>query len=162
MLTTTCGVIAGCFPRLISATRRFALALALVHSMLAPAAALERATVEIEVGGARHLFLVELALTDAERERGLMERRTLPLNTGMLFVFEREEPVNMWMKNTYVSLDMIFADADGRVVSIAPRTEPMSLRVISSGAPAKMVLEVRAGTAERLGIRVGDRLTLKR
>lgn len=130
--------------------------------MALPALAMERATVEIEAGGARHLFLVELALTDPERERGLMERKTLPLNTGMLFVFELEEPVNMWMKNTYVPLDMIFAGADGRVVSIAPRTEPMSLRIISSGRPAKMVLEVRAGTAERLGIRVGDRLILKR
>jgi uncharacterized membrane protein (UPF0127 family) len=126
-----------------------------------PAAALDRAKVEIEAGSARHLFLVEVARSDAERERGLMERTSLPLNTGMFFVFDREELVNMWMKNTFVSLDMIFADTEGRIVSIASDTEPMSLRIISSGVPAKSVLEVRAGTARRLGIRVGDRLSLK-
>jgi uncharacterized membrane protein (UPF0127 family) len=162
MLTTTCGVIMDRFGRWCRSARQLGTALILVVAIALPASALERATVEIEAGGGRHLFLVELALTDAERERGLMERETLPLNTGMLFVFDREEPVNMWMKNTFVPLDMIFADADGRVVSIAPRTKPMSLRIISSGQPAKMVLEIRAGTSERLGIRVGDRLTIKR
>lgn len=109
-----------------------------------------------------HLFLVEVAETPRQRERGLMERRSLPLNTGMFFLFPETEVIQMWMKNTYVSLDMIFADAAGRVVGIATDTKPLSLEIISSGQPAQSVLEVRAGTAARLGIAVGDRVELRR
>ena len=161
MSPTICGVAINDFKRRKCAFRILVVATFLLVLGVLPAVAFERAKVEIEAGSARHLFLVEVAKTDAERERGLMERTSLPLNTGMFFVFDREEPVNMWMKDTFVSLDMIFADTEGRIVSIASDTEPMSLRIISSVVPAKSVLEVRAGTARRLGIRVGDRLSLK-
>ena len=109
-----------------------------------------------------HLFLVEIAESPEERGRGLMERRSLPLNTGMFFIFEDVDIIQMWMKNTYVPLDMIFADEKGKVVSVASDTKPMSLDIISSLRPAKSVLEVRAGTAARLGIGIGDTVELRR
>ena len=76
----------------------------------------------------------------------------------MLFDFKREEPVSMWMKNTYLSLDMVFIDRTGRVVNIAENTEPLSERIISSGAPAFAVLELNAGAARSIGLKKGDRL----
>ena len=108
-----------------------------------------------------HLFLVEIAESPEERGRGLMDRRSLPLNAGMFFIFPQTEIIQMWMKNTYIPLDMIFADENGRVVSVATDTVPMSLEIISSDLPAKTVLEVRAGTAARLGIDVGDMVELR-
>ena len=76
----------------------------------------------------------------------------------MLFDFKAEQPVAFWMKNTYVSLDMIFIKADGRILSIAENTEPLSERRVSSGGPVRGVLEVVAGTAKKLGIKPGDRV----
>jgi len=103
-----------------------------------------------------HKFSVEVMRTDAERERGLMFRRYLPPDRGMLFNFDFEQPVIMWMKNTYLPLDMIFMDRSGRVVSIAADTEPLSEKIIPSGAPVYAVLEVNAGTSARIGLKVGD------
>jgi len=122
----------------------------------ADAANLER--LEIVTRSGVHVFDVELATTSEERSKGLMFRRELPAGQGMLFDFNGEGPVSMWMKNTYVSLDMIFIRADGRIARIAENTEPLSERTISSGAPVKAVLEVVAGTAKRLGIAPGDRV----
>jgi uncharacterized membrane protein (UPF0127 family) len=76
----------------------------------------------------------------------------------MLFDFNTEQPISMWMKNTYIPLDMIFIRNDGRVSRIAENTEPMSLKVISSAGPARAVLEVIAGTARKYGIAPGDRV----
>ena len=87
-----------------------------------------------------------------------MFRRTLAPDAGMLFDFEREQMVSMWMKNTYLSLDMLFVRADGIIHRIEASTEPLSERSISSGAPVRAVLELNAGTAARLGLRPGDRL----
>jgi uncharacterized membrane protein (UPF0127 family) len=109
-------------------------------------------------GGARHAFMVEVARTDAERAQGLMFRRTLAADRGMLFDFKRVEPVSMWMQNTYVSLDMLFIRPDGTIARIAESTEPLSTRTIPSGEPVLAVLEVPAGTTARLGIRPGDRV----
>ncbi len=162
MISTICGISSGNTTRSEFSPRHLVFAIFALTWSVAPAFAMDRATLEIVQPGGRHLFLVELAETPAERERGLMERTSLPLNAGMLFMFERVEPIQMWMKNTLISLDMIFADAEGRVVAVIPRTEPMSLRIISSGVAAKSVLEVRAGTAERLDIRVGDHMILRR
>jgi uncharacterized membrane protein (UPF0127 family) len=106
----------------------------------------------------RHPFLVEVARTDADRAQGLMYRRHLAPDRGMLFDFERVEPISMWMQNTYISLDMIFIRPDGTVARIAQNTEPLSTRVISSGEPVLAVLEVVAGTASRLGLKPGDRV----
>jgi uncharacterized membrane protein (UPF0127 family) len=103
-----------------------------------------------------HSFSVELASTSEERARGLMNRRNLPDGNGMLFDFHTENSVLMWMKNTYIPLDMIFVSHRGRVGSVAHDATPMSEVVISSGKPAYAVIEVNAGVADKLGIAVGD------
>jgi uncharacterized membrane protein (UPF0127 family) len=105
-----------------------------------------------------HQFTVEVALTEADKARGLMYRRDLPEGRGMLFDFFRERALSFWMKDTYVSLDIIFIRADGRIRRIAANTTPLSERLIPSGGPVRAVLEVRAGTAARLGIVPGDRV----
>ena len=105
-----------------------------------------------------HVFEVELAITDDERAKGLMFRRELPTGRGMLFDFKTDQMVAMWMKNTFVSLDMIFIRADGRVASIAENTTPQSEAIISSRVPVRGVLEVVAGTAKKLGIQPGDKV----
>ena len=104
------------------------------------------------------VFSVEMATTDQEKETGLMYRKELPDGKGMLFDFSPEQQISMWMKNTYISLDMIFIRADGRILRIAENTEPESTRIISSGGLAKGVLEVIAGTARKYGIAPGDRV----
>ncbi len=106
----------------------------------------------------RHPFSVEVARNDADRAQGLMYRRTLAPDRGMLFDFGRTEPLSMWMKNTYIPLDMIFIRLDGTVARIAENAEPLSTRVISSGEPVSAVLEVAGGTAARLGIKPGDKV----
>ena len=123
-----------------------------------PARAAGEATLEIVSKTGVHPFAVELATNDAERTRGLMFRKELPEGRGMLFDFERDQPVSFWMHNTYISLDMIFIRGDGRILSIAQNTEPLSDRLIPSGGPVRAVLEVIAGTASRLGIEAGDRV----
>lgn len=124
----------------------------------APALALDRNTVEISSKSGVHVFSVEIADTEPEREKGLMYRKSLPDGRGMLFDFHHDQQVGFWMKNTYVPLDMIFIRSDGRVVSIAQDAEPMSEKIIYSAAPVRAVLEVKAGTARRLGIAPGDRV----
>lgn len=109
-------------------------------------------------GGQRQTFKVEVARNDADRAQGLMFRRTMPADQGMLFDFGRVEPVSMWMQNTYLPLDMLFIRPDGTIARIAANTEPLSTRTISSGEPVLSVLELNAGTAARLGIKVGDRV----
>jgi uncharacterized protein len=105
-----------------------------------------------------HTFAVEMALTPEEQAKGLMFRRELPEGQGMLFDFQREQPAIFWMKNTYVSLDMIFIRADGRILRIAENTVPLSETLVPSGGPVRAVLEVVAGTAAKLGIAPGDRV----
>ncbi|HEY0567996.1 MAG TPA: DUF192 domain-containing protein [Xanthobacteraceae bacterium] len=115
-------------------------------------------TLEIATKNGVHVFAVELANTDETRARGLMHRKELPEGRGMLFDFRRDQEVTMWMQNTFISLDMIFIRADGRVHRIAENTEPQSTRLISSGGPVRGVLEVIAGTARKFGIAPGDRI----
>jgi hypothetical protein len=105
-----------------------------------------------------HQFAVEVMRTPPQLEKGLMFRRFLPADRGMLFDFKVEQPVMMWMKNTYIPLDMIFIGKSGRVVSIAADTEPLSEHIIPSGGPVLAVLEVNAGTAARIGLKVGDKV----
>ena len=124
----------------------------------APAPAAGEATLEIVSRTGVHAFAVELATNDAERSRGLMFRKELPEGRGMLFDFERDQPVAFWMHNTYISLDMIFIRGDGRIVRIAEDTTPMSDDLIPSGRPVRAVLEVVAGTARKLGMAPGDRV----
>jgi hypothetical protein len=103
-----------------------------------------------------HAFWVEVARTAVEQQQGLMFRTSLPADHGMLFLFEAEVPIRMWMKNTYIPLDMIFISSKGNVVSVHENAKPWSESVISSGKPARGVLEVNAGTAERIGIEKGS------
>ena len=102
------------------------------------------------------MFTVEIADTDALRERGLMFRQRLPEDHGMLFDFGQPKPAAMWMKNTYVALDMVFIRADGTIAYVAENTVPRSLDVIGVHEPVLAVLELAAGTARRIGLRAGD------
>ena len=124
-----------------------------------PAAGTGTEGLDIVTGTGRHHLDVEVMRTPAELERGLMFRRFMPEDRGMLFDFGVEEPVSFWMKNTYLPLDMIFIARNGRVVGIKANAEPMSERVIPSGAPTYGVLEVNAGTAARLGVKTGDNVS---
>lgn len=133
-----------------------AAALFLAAGPLAHAAGLEKLTVR--TGQGPQTFEVEVMRNDAERAKGLMFRRNLPADRGMLFDFARDEVVTMWMQNTYIPLDMLFIRKDGSIASIAQNTEPLSTRTISSGEPVRAVLEVNAGTAAKLGIKPGDRI----
>jgi uncharacterized membrane protein (UPF0127 family) len=113
---------------------------------------------EIVTKSGVQVFSVEMATTEEEKTTGLMYRKELPDGKGMLFDFSPEQQVSMWMKNTYIPLDMIFIRADGRILRIAENTEPHSTAIISSGGLAKGVLEVIAGTAKKYGIAPGDRV----
>jgi uncharacterized protein len=115
-------------------------------------------TLEIATKSGVQIFTVEMATTAEEKEVGLMNRKELADGKGMLFDFSPEQQISMWMKNTYISLDMIFIRADGRILRIAENTEPMSTKIISSGGLARGVLEVPAGTAQKYGIAPGDRV----
>lgn len=108
--------------------------------------------------GRRHVFRVEVARTPDQQTVGLMFRESVPEDGGMLFDWGSPRESSMWMKNTLVSLDMLFIAADGRIHRIVERTVPLSLAPISSRGPVRATLELAAGTAERLGIRVGDRV----
>jgi uncharacterized protein len=123
-----------------------------------PARSAELQPLEIATKSGVRMFSVELAKTDEERATGLMYRKELADGRGMLFDFTPEQTISMWMKNTFISLDMIFIGSDGRVTRIAESTEPHSTRIISSGGPAKAVLEVIAGTARKYGIAPGDQV----
>jgi uncharacterized protein len=103
-------------------------------------------------------FGVEIADTEEERERGLMFRTDLKDNSAMLFVFDRSRLVTMWMENTPSALDMLFLDNNGRIIAIRENAVPFSRDVISSGEPARFVVEVKAGTARRLGLTIGDKV----
>ncbi len=105
---------------------------------------------------------IEIAETDSARQRGLMQRPSLPPRSGMLFLFDREEPQSFWMANTPLSLDIIFVDADSQIVDIHKYARPFSTDVIASAAPAKFVVEVPAGFTDQYGILEGDRIRWRR
>ncbi len=110
------------------------------------------------LAGDVHMFQVELARSREERRTGLMHRTELAEDAGMLFDFGQAQIITMWMKNTPLSLDMLFISESGRILRIAEDSEPFSLKQIPSVRPARAVLEVRAGTSKRLGIRAGDHI----
>jgi len=126
---------------------------------LTPVQAAGRATIEIVSGSGVHAFNVELASNDAERSRGLMFVKSLPEGQGMLFDFKRDQPVSFWMHNTYIPLDMIFIAGNGRIMHIAENAKPLSDDLIPSQYPVRAVLEVIGGTAEKLGLKPGDKVT---
>ncbi len=119
----------------------------------------ERDELAIETAdGRRHRLEVELAVTGAQHAQGLMYRRRLAEDAGMLFLYRGAGMLSMWMKNTAMPLDMLFIAPDGRIVDIAERTVPYSLETVSSRFAASAVLEVNGGTVARLGVQPGDRV----
>jgi uncharacterized membrane protein (UPF0127 family) len=119
-----------------------------------------RAQVEIASRVGHYRFDVWVADTPARRAQGLMFVRRLAEDRGMLFVFERPQYASFWMQNTYVPLDLLFIAGDGRIVNIVERTVPLSTEPLLSTAPVDRVLELVAGSCERLGIAPGDRLVV--
>ncbi len=111
--------------------------------------------------GESHSFNVELAVTPQQREHGLMFRESLDEDDGMLFLYTREKTRSVWMKNTYISLDLLFINAQGEIVDLTTHTVPLDDTSMLSGVPALAVLEVLAGTVARLGISIGDRIDYK-
>jgi uncharacterized protein len=104
------------------------------------------------------MFTTEIADTEFLRERGLMFRHMLPPDRAMLFDFVQPRPVSMWMKNTNISLDMLFIREDGTIAAIAENTVPKSLDVVSVQEPVRGVLELAAGTVKRLGLKPNDKV----
>lgn len=108
--------------------------------------------------GKRHTFEVEMALTEAQQRVGLMFRKSVPPDGGMLFDWGTPRSVPMWMENTLVPLDMVFINADGTIRAIAENTVPQSLANIPSHGPVRATLELAGGTTARLNIIVGDKV----
>jgi uncharacterized membrane protein (UPF0127 family) len=108
-------------------------------------------------GKAAH-FKVEFVDSEPSRERGLMYRKSLAPDAGMLFDFKTPQKVNFWMKNTLIPLDMLFIDAQGRIISIHRQATPLSLDGIPSGGEVRGVLEIPGGRAQELGLSEGDRV----
>lgn len=144
------------FVRLPALVVLFFVAALAAQAQTGPQPKLKLETLEILTKTGIRVFRVEFAETEEQRRIGLMFRKELPDGEGMLFDFVRPQPVAMWMRNTYVSLDMIFIRADGTIANIAKKTTPFSEQSIFSDGYVKGVLEVAAGTADRYGIAAGD------
>jgi uncharacterized protein len=140
--------------------RRLLLTLVLVIAAL-PAGALESfktSELTITTATGAHKFVVELALSEPQREQGLMFRQSMAPDHGMLFDMDVSQPISMWMKNTLIPLDMLFLDPSGRIVDIYERAVPLSTSIIASKAPARYVIELNGGTADRIGAKIGDKV----
>jgi uncharacterized membrane protein (UPF0127 family) len=118
-----------------------------------------KTTLQIVSGAHTHTFDIWLAQTPQQQEQGLMFVRDLPENRGMLFVAAEPRVFRMWMKNTYIPLDMVFIGKDGRIAKIAERTTPHSLDTVSSDVPVAAILELKGGEAARRALRPGDRVS---
>jgi uncharacterized protein len=123
-----------------------------------PPVSFEETSLIIDAKSGRFEFQVELAASPEQRGRGLMFREDLAEDRGMLFDFGKPQRASMWMRNTYLPLDMLFIDGEGRITQIATDTQPLSDAVIASREPVRAVLELRAGVTAKLGIEPGDRV----
>ena len=132
----------------------------LALALLAPASgfATGTGTLVIKTASGDHNFNIEVATTQQEQALGLMFRRSLPENAGMLFLYDPPQPAAMWMKNTLIPLDMVFIAPDGRVLRIESNAEPLSTTVIPSEGDISAVLELNGGEADKIGLRRGDRV----
>ncbi len=119
-------------------------------------------TITSPQGAHRGTFEIEIAETEASTARGLMFRENLQQNQGMLFIFDGAQPYPFWMKDTYLSLDMLFIDADGVIFQIEEKTTPFSEHLIDVNGLNKYTLEVNAGVVQKLGIQVGDTIEWNR
>jgi hypothetical protein len=142
------------FPRLPAVLAAFLFCASIAFPQTA-----ERELLVIETGAAQREFQVEIADQPNERARGLMFRRQMADTEGMLFDFGDDEPASFWMRNTYISLDMLFIEADGTIESIAERTTPLSDKSVPSKGPVRFVLEIKGGLSDKLGIAPGDKVS---
>jgi uncharacterized membrane protein (UPF0127 family) len=142
-----------------------------IRTLLAAVVLLSGATLQacaasgpyVELNG--HRYTIEIAADNASREHGLMDRTEMAADHGMLFVFDDDLPRTFWMKNTKIPLDMLFFDADNKLVSIAHNVPPCvsdPCPGYSSGAPARYVLELNAGESAKLGLTSGDPIAIHR
>ena len=141
--------------RLLRPVFAFAWVVFLVLPAAAQSAPLREELVVLTAAG-EHRFQVEIADEPRERARGLMFRRVMAADAGMLFDFEEEQPASFWMRNTYIPLDMLFIRGDGIIESIGERTTPLSEKSVRSRGPVRYVLEINGGLSDQLGIEAGD------
>jgi uncharacterized protein len=118
---------------------------------------LPKVPLTIRAANGVHPFTVQVAATEDQQERGLMFYRSLAPDEGMIFPYDPPQSVAFWMKNTLISLDMVFIRADGTIARIA-HAQPMNLDPVPAGEPVAAVLEIRGGRAAELGIREGDKV----
>jgi uncharacterized membrane protein (UPF0127 family) len=139
-------------------SRMIAVSLALACALGFASARADEAVepLEIATSSGSHAFQVEIAKDEASREKGLMYRRQMAADHGMLFEFDRDEPVAFWMKNTYIKLDMVFIAPDGSVTRVAANAQPLSEKIVPSGDPCIAVLELNGGVAAEIGLKPGD------
>jgi len=116
----------------------------------------EKDKLTLVTANSQYIFEIELAKTPAQQSQGLMFRRVIGDNEGMLFIHPEPKFVTMWMRNTYIPLDMLFIRSDGRIHRIESQTEPLSERIIDSGERVTAVLEIAGGLANKLQIKPGD------
>lgn len=136
-----------------------ALTLPLTATPRALAEEVQREELVVTTDTGANTFSVEIADEPRERALGLMFRREMADDAGMLFDFGVEEPAGFWMKNTYIPLDMLFIKADGTIESIAERTTPLSEKSVPSKGPVRYVLEINGGLSDTLGIEPGDQVS---
>jgi uncharacterized membrane protein (UPF0127 family) len=130
----------------------------LVAALFVGVAAASAEPLVIHAGGSAYKFEVEVVTTPDARSQGLMFRKAMAANAGMLFIYPGEQAVSFWMKNTLIPLDMLFLRADGSIAHIAHNAVPMDETPLDSGASVKAVLEINGGTANALGIKEGDKV----
>jgi acetoin utilization protein AcuC len=151
--------------RIIQAAMKSLRFFAVIAALLLPPAEAEqlatftKGEVVVTTASGPHKFAVELAISEAQREQGLMFRQSMPADAGMLFLYQEDQPIAMWMKNTYIPLDMVFIAADGTVVNVGERATPQSTAIIASDGPVRAALELNGGIAGKLGIKPGDKVT---
>jgi uncharacterized membrane protein (UPF0127 family) len=127
--------------------------------LVQPSSAMRRETLKLHTAQqGEHLINVEITESDEERAQGLMFRTQMPAKSGMLFFYKTPREITMWMRNTYVPLDMVFIRKDGTVHRIEARTEPLSETIIGSQGDTVACLELAGGEAARLGLQPGDKV----
>ena len=142
--------------RLIASIVTLMLVIIPITSMAQSPVQFEKGIVKIKSTDSIHEFSVELAITPAQKAYGLMYRQAMPAGQGMLFNYDTPQVATMWMKNTYIPLDMVFIRSDGVIENIIQRTVPHSQAILSATNKVRGVLELNAGTTSKLGIDVGD------
>jgi uncharacterized protein len=130
-------------------------------SVFDPALALRREKMILVTSGGEKEITVEITESNEEKMRGLMFRTSLADDQGMIFYYDQPQDVTMWMRNTYIPLDMVFIKPDGTIHRIEVRTEPLSERIISSQGDVVACLELAGGASERLGLKAGDKVRHK-